>query len=132
MKTILEEKIINIFTNNTEINFVGNYKNNKIQNNLKWTFILDEKSTNTAENFLFATKFLNTTLINYEQIYVATSNFHFQRASKLLSYFDISRNYQWILADLEQFNSRYLENIYIQNVYLDYLQAMNKIILNPT
>jgi uncharacterized SAM-binding protein YcdF (DUF218 family) len=125
MKTLLQEKIIDAFTNETEINFVGGWKSysSNIKNNFKWSFILDEKSTNTAENFLCATKFLNTTSIKYEHVYVGTSDFHFNRASKLLSYFDLSRNYEWILSELEQIDSRYWENIHIQNVYSDYLKA---------
>jgi hypothetical protein len=94
---------------------------------IKWNFVLDEKSTNTAENFIWASQFLNTTTQVFDDIYVVTSDFHFQRASRMLKLIDPSRNFKWILGDLEEKDSRYWETIHIQNVESDVAKARVKL-----
>lgn len=127
MKLLLEQKIGEQFVpNSNQINYDGGWKRIGSKKSINWSFVLDENSTNTAENFLFATRFLNSTTTKYEQIWVGTSDYHYKRASKLLGYFDSSREYKWILADLENDDSRYWESIHIRNTYSDYLKAIKK------
>ena len=94
-----------------------------LSSNINWNYILDEKSTNTAENFIRASTYINSTIIQYEQIYVVTSEFHYLRASKMLGLIDSSKNFKWILADKEFADSRYWESIHIKNVEADVEKA---------
>jgi len=53
----------------------------KLTNNIdttNWRFIKDIQSTNTAENFLMLRKLLDEN--NYDEIFVVTSEFHYERA----------------------------------------------------
>ena len=94
---------------------------------IQWNFVMDEKSTNTAENFFWASQFLNTTNQVFDDIYVVTSDFHFKRASGMLKLIDPSRNFKWILGDLEEKDSRYWETIHIRNVESDVAKAQIKL-----
>ena len=94
---------------------------------IEWNFVMDEKSTNTAENFIWASHFLNTTTQSFDDIYVITSNFHFQRASRMLELIDLSRNFKWILGEIEEKDSRYWEKIHIRNVETDVVKARTKL-----
>lgn len=94
---------------------------------IQWNFVMDEKSTNTAENFIWASQFLNTTTQVFDDIYVVTSDFHFKRASRMLKLIDPSRNFKWILGDLEEKDSRYWETIHIRNVESDVAKAQIKL-----
>ncbi len=96
------------------------------ENETNWNFILDEKSTNTAENFIMASKFINTTSQVFDNIYVITSAFHFPRASYMLKIIDPSINLKWILGNLEEKDSKYWETIHIKNVESDVIKARNK------
>lgn len=91
-----------------------------------WNYILDEKSSNTAENFVQSSHFLNTTKDKYEYVYVITSSFHYKRAQMMLNLIDPSRNFKWILGDLEEQDSRYWESIHINNVGVDVSKAQAK------
>jgi hypothetical protein len=99
-----------------------NVNNEKIN----WDFVLDEKSTNTAENFIWASHFINTTEKIFDDIYVVTFDFHFPRASEMLKMIDPSKNFKWILRNLEENDSRYWESIHIRNVKYDVAKARVK------
>lgn len=101
--------------------------NESVNKKINWDFVLDEKSTNTAENFIWASQFLNTTTQFFNDIYVVTSDFHFQRANKMLKMIDPSRNFKWILGNLEEKDSRYWETIHIRNVESDVTKARLKL-----
>ena len=92
-----------------------------------WDFVLDEQSTNTAENFIWASHYLNSTSESFESVYVVTSDFHYNRASLMLNLIDSSRKYDWILGDLEQDDLRYWESVHIRNVDLDVSKAKSNI-----
>lgn len=94
---------------------------------LGWNFVLDEKSTNTAENFIWASQFLNTTKESYDAIYVITSDYHYKRAQTMLNIIDPSRTFKWILGDLEEKDSRYWESVHINNVDSDVSKAKTKL-----
>lgn len=101
--------------------------NESVNKKINWDFVLDEKSTNTAENFIWASQFLNTTTQFFNDIYVVTSDFHFQRANQMLKMIDPSRNFKWILGNLEEKDSRYWETIHIRNVESDVTKARLKL-----
>lgn len=91
--------------------------------NIEWDFVLDEISTNTAENFIWASDFLNQTSNLFDSVYIVTSDFHYERASMMMGLIDTSREYKWILGDVEEHNSREMEKIHIKNVYSDVTKA---------
>lgn len=94
---------------------------------INWDFVLDEKSTNTAENFIWASHFINTTEKIFDDIYVVTSDFHFPRANEMLKMIDPSKNFKWILGNLEENDSRYWESIHTRNVRSDVAKARVKL-----
>jgi hypothetical protein len=106
---------------------IDNIINLKYNNKYLWDFVLDKKSTNTAENFFWASKFLNSTSKSFDSIFVVTSSFHFKRAQSMLNMIDSSKNFNWILGDLEEKDSRYMETIHIKNVYSDVSKAKSKL-----
>lgn len=105
---------------------INNFNHN-LNSNLIWDYVLDEKSTNTAENFIWASHFLNTTNQVFDSIYVVTSAFHYSRSKKILDLIDSSKHFKWILGDLEEKDSRYWESIHIKNVPSDVLKAKKQL-----
>ncbi len=95
--------------------FVGN----------KWDYIYDTEATNTAENFIMVKKYLEETSIDYSEIVVVTSDFHYNRASKIAEKI-IDKDINWVLSDAELDNSRYWEKIHIKNVENDVQKAKDK------
>jgi hypothetical protein len=94
-------------------------KDKNLDKNISFNYILDELSKNTAENFYRSSNYLNTSNNNYNDIYIITSKFHYNRAKLMMHLIDSSRNYNWILGDLKQHDSEYWENIHIKNVHND-------------
>ena len=92
-----------------------------------WNFILDEKSTNTAENFIRASEFLNKTTMTFDEIYVITSKFHYKRAKTMLKLIDPLKKFNWILSTLEETDSKYWENVHFNNIHNDIVKARNKV-----
>jgi hypothetical protein len=93
--------------------------NKNLTQTIAYNYILDEKSKNTAENFYRSSNYLNISKENYDEIYIITSKFHYNRAKLMMSLIDSSRNYEWILGDMQQRDSFYWENIHIKNVEND-------------
>lgn len=118
--SVMKYQIDNIIN----LKYINTTKNN-LFDRIGWDFIMDEKSTNTAENFIRASKFLNTTTKSFDSIYVITSYYHYPRANQMLKLIDPSRNFKWILGDLEEEDSRYWETIHIKNVMNDVYKAKN-------
>ena len=90
-----------------------------LNTSISYEYILDELSTNTAENFYRTSNYLNTSYEEYDDVYIITSGFHYNRANLMMTLIDPSRSYNWILGDLKQHDSLYWENIHIKNVYND-------------
>jgi len=88
------------------------------------SYILDDKSRNTAENFVRASNYLNTTNMAYDKIYIVTSRFHHNRAKKMMELVDDSREFEWILSGAELPDSGYWERIHMRNVFEDVKNAM--------
>jgi hypothetical protein len=101
-------------------------QNKNLCENIDYHYILDEKSKNTAENLFTSSNYLNSTIENYDDIYIITSKFHYNRAKLMMSLVDSSRTYNWILGDLQLTDSLYWENIHIKNVYND----VNKVLFS--
>jgi hypothetical protein len=89
-----------------------------------WNYILDEASTNTAENFIMLKKMLETNPGKYYKVYVVTSDFHFKRAEMFANKIIENNEFNWILDDLELHDSRYWETIHIRNVDNDINKAL--------
>lgn len=111
-------------------NNIGLKYNDLTFKKFNWDFVLDDKSTNTAENFIWASNFLNTTTKTFESVYIITSLFHYERASLMLKLIDPSRNFKWILGDMEEKDSKYWESIHIMNVESDVKKARIKLDTN--
>lgn len=82
----------------------------------KWNYLLDETSTNTAENFIMLKKMLENNPNKYSEIYVVTSDFHFNRAEQFANKIIENNQFNWLLSDMELHDSRYWETIHIKNV----------------
>jgi hypothetical protein len=81
-----------------------------------WNYLLDETSTNTAENFVMLKKLLENKPNKYSEIYVVTSDFHFNRAEQFANKIIENNKFSWLLSDMELHDSRYWETIHIKNV----------------
>ena len=91
----------------------------------KWNYIYDNVATNTAENFIMVDKYLEESLIEFTEIFVITSSFHYNRANKIAEKI-INHKISWILSDAELHDSRYWETIHIKNVDADVNKAIEK------
>ena len=93
----------------------------------KWNYIYDTVATNTAENFIMVKKYLDETNIDYSEVFVVTSEFHYLRAKKIAEkIIGEEREISWILSDAELEDSRYWEKIHIKNVDADVKKAIEK------
>jgi hypothetical protein len=96
--------------------------------NKDWSFIIDDNSTNTAENLINMSLFLNTTNNIFDDIYIVTSKFHFRRVNYMLSLIhNLSVN--WLLGNEYGENDYYMEQIHIQNVLNDVIIAKKKLMI---
>lgn len=91
----------------------------------KWNYIYDNVATNTAENFIMVDKYLEESLIEFTEIFVVTSSFHYKRANKIAEKI-INNKISWILSDAELHDSRYWETIHIKNVDADVNKAFER------
>ena len=88
----------------------------------EWNYILDTKATNTAENFL---RLRDMDLTVYDEVYIATSEFHYERAAKIASLIiDDLKKINWVLAEQKEPDSEYWERIHIRNVEADVERAL--------
>ena len=114
--TITEaEKMKNLLSNNSE--------------KYNWNYIIDDVSTNTAENFIMTNKLASDYV--FKQIYVVTSEFHYDRASKIADLIDDDRKnkYNWILSPREDIDSRYWERIHMKNIEKDVANARRNLLV---
>jgi len=106
----------------------ANYANSSANSSTNWSYIKDTIATNTAENFIMASKYIETNPNKYDKIYVVTSNFHYSRAKAISDLINPVNNYEWILGKEELNDSRYWEKIHMKNVKSDVDKALNKLI----
>lgn len=99
-------------------------KTNDLTGN-NWNYIYDTVATNTAENFIMVKKYLDETTVDYSEVFVITSDFHYNRAKKIADKI-IDTQIGWVLSDAELHDSRYWETVHIKNVDTDVKQAINK------
>ena len=92
----------------------------------KWNYLLDETATNTAENFIMLKKMLENNPNKYSEIYVVTSDFHFNRAELFANKIIENNKFNWLLSDMELHDSRYWETIHIKNVDNDIKKSIKK------
>jgi len=91
----------------------------------KWNYIYDTEATNTAENFIMARNYLNKLNQQYDDVYVITSEFHYNRANKIAEKI-LEVEPKWILGDAKLDDSYYWERIHIKNVDADVNKALKK------
>jgi hypothetical protein len=91
------------------------------------SYILDTLSTNTAQNFIRASNYYNQTASKYSDVYIVTSDFHKERASKLMNYIDPTNKFKWILGSAELHDSRSMELVHMRNVYSDYVGGLQTV-----
>jgi hypothetical protein len=93
----------------------------KLENiyNFEFNYILDNESTNTAQNLYALSYYLNNTNKIYDNINIITSDYHFERANAILNMIDNSRKFNWFLGLEEEISSRYWENIHMKNIEQD-------------
>jgi len=122
MSQIISTNYLNSANSTNSSNFVNS------SNFAKWSYIKDTVATNTAENFIMASKYIETSYKYniYDKIYVVTSNFHYLRAKTISDLINPVNNYEWILGKEELNDSRYWEKIHIKNVKSDVDKALNK------
>ena len=88
-----------------------------------WNYIYDTVATNTAENFIMVKQYLDETPIDYSEVFVVTSEFHYDRARKIAEKIIGTTEFRWILSEAELHDSRYWEKIHIKNVDADVNKA---------
>ena len=87
--------------------------------NDNWHFIKDYESTNTAENFKMVERQMEFGGLNYTNIFVVTSEYHFERAKLFADILITQNEFQWVLAKKEERNSRQMEQLHLKNVMND-------------
>jgi uncharacterized SAM-binding protein YcdF (DUF218 family) len=87
--------------------------------NDKWHFIKDYASTNTAENFKMVERQMEFGGLNYTNIFVVTSDYHFERAKLFADILIPENEFEWVLAKKEERNSRQMEQLHLKNVMND-------------
>jgi hypothetical protein len=104
----------------------SNYDNHHPK--FRWNYIYDTLSTNTAENLVRVQQLLDTSVTTYNNIYIVTSDFHYNRVNEMKKkIIDTEIQIDWILSPSEEPDSRYWENIHIKNVDTDVINALVKI-----
>lgn len=105
----------------TEADTMKNILKTKNIHEYNWNYIIDDESTNTAQNFIAVNQMTND--YDFEKIYVVTSEFHHERANKISKLVNENNTYSWILSPIEDRDSRYWEKIHIKNIENDVISA---------
>jgi hypothetical protein len=91
----------------------------------KWTYIMDEDSTNTAENLVMIKAWLSKE--EYESIVFVTSAFHRLRVKVIADeILEGAYSYDWVLSSMELPDSKYWEGVHIKNAMKDARNALRK------
>lgn len=91
----------------------------------KWNYVYDVEATNTAENFVMAREYLKRLNKIYDEVYIITSEFHYDRANKMAQKL-LNLVPKWILGNKKLHDSEYWERIHIKNVEIDINKAFQK------
>ncbi len=105
---------------------ISGYDMGRIDTNSTWSYVHDTVATNTAENFIMLKKMIDSETNDFSDVYVVTSEFHYNRASSIANEIIRGNAFQWILSDVELHDSRYWESIHIKNVKSDVEKATYK------
>ena len=117
--TVSEAHKMSDLISNSEVFVYGNTPK-------KFNYIYYTISSNTAENFIMAKRMIEENPNKYSDVYVVTSDFHYNRANKIADKIIPVNNFKWILGDEELHDSRYWETIHIKNVDADVNKALKK------
>lgn len=114
--------------NENSITEAEKMKNLLSNNSDNWNYIIDNVSTNTAQNFIMANKIDFD--YDFKQIYVVTSDFHYDRANKIADLINNGKNkYNWILSPKEESDSRYWERVHMKNIENDVTNARRNLLI---
>ncbi len=91
-----------------------------------WNFILDNMASNTAENLIAVSEMGG--LEKYSDVYVVTSEFHFNRAKLITELLIEDNGFKWILSDIALHDSAYWESVHIKNVGSDVAKAKQRML----
>ena len=116
-------------TNISEAEKMADFIKRHESNDSDWEYYLDDRSTNTAENFVAVKKHINSYKkigIDYSNVYIVTSGFHYERAKKFADILVPDNHFNWILGTKKELSSDYWEKIHIKNVDSDIIKLFNK------
>jgi len=91
--------------------------------NDNWIIEIEDKATNTAENFAYFKKYSQNNKI--DEIYITTSKFHQERANKILSGIIPEINFNWILSNKTCLSCYYDEKIHSKNIHNDIIKSLD-------
>ena len=104
----------------SEADIMKNLIMSKNEKKYNWNIIIDDVSTNTAQNFIIA----NQILEHFADVYVVTSDFHYERAKKMAELANKNAyKYKWILSPKETPDLKYWESIHMKNIEKDITDA---------
>lgn len=109
----------------SEAQIMENQITTKNTSNHSWHFIKDTVAKNTAENFVIANRTVD--FGSYENVYVVTSAFHYERARQMADMIIENNRFKWLLSNAELADSRYWEKIHLKNVKSDVKRAISSI-----
>jgi len=97
--------------------------------NYNWNYIIDDVSTNTAQNFIMTNNI--SSYYDFKQMYVVTSEFHYDRANKIADLIDDNgkNKYNWVLSPKEDRDSRYWEIVHMKNIENDVANARRNLLI---
>lgn len=84
--------------------------------------IIDVRAKNTAENFVYFRLWLKD--MNINDIYIVTSEFHYNRAKQLLDGIIGDNDYKWILSKMLYGGYRGDERIHSKNINKDIINGL--------
>jgi hypothetical protein len=93
----------------------------------KWSFVIDNKAKNTAENFYNFDKWMNTQVTSQHKpdVYIVTSKFHYERANKMFTLINKEIKANWLLGDVSCSYCANDEVIHMRNVENDVKKVLN-------
>jgi len=92
---------------------------NKIKHNRSWNYVTDNKASNTAENFVHFTFWLDEQDFEIDLIIIITSSFHYDRSKKIADIIMPDTDIIWILGQETCSYCEGNEKEYTKNIFKD-------------
>jgi len=113
----IKHELNRMSSNTSEANKMANWLVGK----KNWNIELDTKATNTAENFAFFRKWIETQPSS--DVYIITSAFHFDRALEMVNNILVNNSYNWLLGSLSYVGCKVDEQLHSKNIKSDIIKA---------